>query len=153
MTPSIQIVNSTLEDLATIFEFYDHAVAHQKKVSDKHWKGFDPELITQEIAESRQYKILVDGEVGCVFVVTFNDFNAYGYRPCYQNIFCLWKNGRVNKKLRPLNVILFVERVEKHRHGFCCRRGFIQQRCIGKWQPRQVAQHGLKVQQTFQAPL
>ena len=73
MTPSIQIVNSTLEDLATIFEFYDHAVAHQKKVSDKHWKGFDLELIKREIAENRQYKILVDGEVGCIFVVTFND--------------------------------------------------------------------------------
>lgn len=67
------ITNSTPADLPTIFEFYDHAVAHQKKVSDKHWQGFDKALIEREIAEKRQYKILVDGEVACIFLVTFND--------------------------------------------------------------------------------
>lgn len=73
MTSNIQIVNSTPEDLKTIFEFYDHAVALQKKVSDKHWLGFDLELVKKEIAEHRQYKILVNGEIGCVFMVTFHD--------------------------------------------------------------------------------
>ncbi len=73
MTSNIQVVNSTSEDLKNIFEFYDHAVALQKKVSDKHWLGFDLELVKKEIAENRQYKILVNGEIGCVFMVTFND--------------------------------------------------------------------------------
>jgi ribosomal protein S18 acetylase RimI-like enzyme len=68
-----QIIPSTSSDLPTIFEFYDHAVALQKKVSDKHWKGFDLDLVKKEIAEQRQYKILLDGKVACVFVVTFND--------------------------------------------------------------------------------
>jgi ribosomal protein S18 acetylase RimI-like enzyme len=77
---NLKILNSTPSDLSTIFEFYDYAVAHQKKVSDKHWKGFDEELVKQEIADNRQYKILVDaclpdrqGKVACVFVVTFSD--------------------------------------------------------------------------------
>lgn len=73
MQNHIEIVNSTAEDLNTIFEFYDMAVAHQKKVSDKHWQGFDAELIKNEISEQRQYKIVVDGKVACVFLVTFND--------------------------------------------------------------------------------
>ncbi|RZK53416.1 MAG: N-acetyltransferase, partial [Pedobacter sp.] len=73
MQNHIEIVNSTAEDLNIIFEFYDMAVAHQKKVSDKHWQGFDVELVKNEIEEQRQYKILVDGKVACVFLVTFND--------------------------------------------------------------------------------
>jgi ribosomal protein S18 acetylase RimI-like enzyme len=69
----LQITNSTPSDLSTIFEFYDYAVAHQKKVGMQTWKGFDDALIKKEINEQRQYKILVDEKVACVFVVTFND--------------------------------------------------------------------------------
>ncbi|KQC01602.1 GNAT family acetyltransferase [Pedobacter sp. Hv1] len=67
------IVNSTLADINTIFEFYDMAIAHQKKVFNKHWQGFSLELVTQEVEENRQYKILVGGEAACIFAVTFND--------------------------------------------------------------------------------
>ncbi|MDQ7949105.1 MAG: GNAT family N-acetyltransferase [Pedobacter sp.] len=70
---NIQIQQSTPTDLELIFEFYGYAVAHQKEVSDQHWEGFDPVLVKQEIAEGRQYQVLVDGQVACVFVVTFND--------------------------------------------------------------------------------
>ncbi|WP_200911850.1 GNAT family N-acetyltransferase [Pedobacter sp. Hv1] len=73
MPTSIAIVNSTLADINTIFEFYDMAIAHQKKVFNKHWQGFSLELVTQEVEENRQYKILVGGEAACIFAVTFND--------------------------------------------------------------------------------
>ena len=69
----MQVINSTKADINTIFEFYDMAIAHQKKVFNKHWQGFSLELVTQEVAENRQCKILVDGEVACIFAVTFND--------------------------------------------------------------------------------
>jgi len=73
MNRTIQIVNSTQEDLETIFTFYDYAIAHQKKVSDQHWQGFDRALIRKEINEQRQYKILVKQQIACIFVVTFGD--------------------------------------------------------------------------------
>ncbi|RZL50756.1 MAG: GNAT family N-acetyltransferase [Pedobacter sp.] len=69
----MQIINSTAEDINTIFEFYDMAIAHQKKVFNKHWQGFDLALVKNEIEEHRQYQILIDGVVGCIFAVTFND--------------------------------------------------------------------------------
>jgi GNAT superfamily N-acetyltransferase len=69
----LEIVNSKAEDINTIFEFYDMAIAHQKKVFNKHWQGFDVELIKNEIAEQRQYKILVNGNVASIFGVTFSD--------------------------------------------------------------------------------
>jgi len=64
---------STIEDIDAIFKFYDWAVAFQKEKFNKHWKGFERGLIEKEIAESRQWKILVDNEIACVFAITFED--------------------------------------------------------------------------------
>lgn len=69
----IEVKNSQSSDFETIFKFYDIAIDHQKKVFHKHWQGFSKELVETEIAENRQYKILMDGVVACVFAVTFND--------------------------------------------------------------------------------
>ena len=74
----IEIIHSTKEDIETIFEFYDMAIAYQKTKFNKHWQGFDLGLVETEINENRQYKILVDGVIGCVFAVTFNDPDIWG---------------------------------------------------------------------------
>ncbi|GGI28359.1 GNAT family N-acetyltransferase [Pedobacter mendelii] len=76
----IQVLNSQHSDLDTIFQFYDMAVEHQKKVFNKHWQGFNKELIETEITDSRQYKILVDDEVACIFAITFDDKLIWGNR-------------------------------------------------------------------------
>ncbi|MFC3560896.1 GNAT family N-acetyltransferase [Pedobacter jamesrossensis] len=74
----IQVQNSQISDIDTIFQFYDMAIAHQKKVFNKHWQVFDRALIETEIADNRQYKILVEGVVACVFAVTFEDKLIWG---------------------------------------------------------------------------
>ncbi|RZK07320.1 MAG: GNAT family N-acetyltransferase [Flavobacterium sp.] len=76
----MEVLNSRLSDIDIIFEFYDLAVAHQKKVFNKHWQGFSRDLVETEIAENRQYKILVDDEVACIFAVTFDDKLIWGDR-------------------------------------------------------------------------
>ena len=76
----MQIINSTEQDIDTIFKFYDDAIAYQKIKFNKHWQGFDIGLIETEIQEKRQYKIVVDDVVVCVFAVTFNDFIIWGDR-------------------------------------------------------------------------
>jgi ribosomal protein S18 acetylase RimI-like enzyme len=72
-TNNITIIPSTAADKETIFAFYDLAVAHQKKVFNKHWQGFSSSLIDTELAEGRQYKIMIDGVIGGIFAVTFDD--------------------------------------------------------------------------------
>ena len=67
------VTNSTPEDLDTIFELYDEAVKFQKTVFNKQWQGFERGLVEQEIAENRQFKIVIDGEVACIFAITFTD--------------------------------------------------------------------------------
>jgi hypothetical protein len=76
----LQVQNSQSADINTIFDFYDMAIEHQKKVFNKHWQGFSRELVQSEIDENRQYKILVDGVVACVFAVAFNDQLIWGER-------------------------------------------------------------------------
>jgi len=67
------ILHSTLEDLDSIFKIYDDATAYQKKQTINYWKGFERSLVKKEIEEQRQYKIIVDGEIACVFVITYAD--------------------------------------------------------------------------------
>lgn len=62
-----------MEDIDTIFNFYDMAIDYQKKVFHKQWEGFDRNLVKTEIQENRQWKIIENGEVACTFVITFND--------------------------------------------------------------------------------
>ncbi len=77
MQNTIQVLNSTSQDIDTIFEFYDIAVAHQKKVFNKHWQGFSLAMVQEEVAENRQYKILVDGVVASIFALAFNDLEIW----------------------------------------------------------------------------
>jgi ribosomal protein S18 acetylase RimI-like enzyme len=76
----MQIINSTTADCSTIFEFYDYAIAYQKIKFNKHWQGFDVELIQTEINEMRQWKIVIDDTIVCIFAITFNDIVIWGER-------------------------------------------------------------------------
>ncbi|MFC5044745.1 GNAT family N-acetyltransferase [Aquimarina hainanensis] len=70
---SIKIVNSTLDDIEEIFRLYRFATAYQKTKSAVPWPEFAPSLITKEIEEQRQWKILIDNQVACVWAITFDD--------------------------------------------------------------------------------
>jgi GNAT superfamily N-acetyltransferase len=67
------ILQSNLQDLPTILSLYESAIAHQKKVFTKYWQPFDPKLIEREIQEKRQWKMVVDNEIACIFAITYND--------------------------------------------------------------------------------
>ena len=76
----MRIINSTPADLETIFQFYGHAVDHQKKVFNKQWQPFDPEMVKKEINEQRQWKIVIDNKVACIFAITFSDSQIWKER-------------------------------------------------------------------------
>ena len=67
------ILASTLADLDLIFHFYDLAVAYQKTKFHKHWLPFDRKMIETEVIENRQFKIMEDDTVACVFAITYSD--------------------------------------------------------------------------------
>lgn len=74
----MEILNSTLSDLGTIFGLYDAAIAHQKAVSNQHWLPFERSLVEAEIAEGRQWKIMLDGQIACIFLTAYSDPHIWG---------------------------------------------------------------------------
>ena len=69
----MQIINSSIDDINTIFTLYDAAVAFQKTRFDKHWQAFDREMVEKEIAENRQWKIMEGDKVACIFAIAYRD--------------------------------------------------------------------------------
>lgn len=76
----MQIINSTPDDKSAIFWLYDAAIAHQKAVSNMHWLPFNRDLVSREIEEGRQWKILIDGQIACVFVTAYSDPDIWAER-------------------------------------------------------------------------
>ncbi len=74
----MQIVNSELPDIPLMMEFYDLAREYQKANSLHHWLSFDKELLEKEIAEKRQWKIMEDGTVACIFMIAYQDPFIWG---------------------------------------------------------------------------
>ncbi|MFT5862940.1 MAG: hypothetical protein ACI828_001594 [Flavobacteriales bacterium] len=69
----MKIKNSEVEDMDTIFSLYKIATDFQKKKSVVPWPDFDKELIEKEIREKRQWKIVIDGKIACVWATTDTD--------------------------------------------------------------------------------
>ena len=69
----MQIRLSQTHEIPIVFKIYNEAIAYQKAVNGKAWKGFEIELVELEIAEKRHYVITEDEEIACTFVLAFTD--------------------------------------------------------------------------------
>ena len=74
------IQNSTIDDIDEIFRLYAIATDFQKTKFFVHWPEFKQELIETEIRESRQWKMMIDGGVACIWATTFSDPQIWGDR-------------------------------------------------------------------------
>ena len=69
----MEIQNSTIEDLEVIFSLYRAATAYQKERFIVHWPEFEREMVINEIFEKRQWKLIIEGEIVCIWATTFSD--------------------------------------------------------------------------------
>ena len=70
---NLQISNSSKHDIDEIFRLYKIATDFQKTRFSVHWPEFDRKLVETEILENRQWKIVIDGKIACIWATTFND--------------------------------------------------------------------------------
>jgi len=70
---NFQIQNSNINDIDEIFRLYKIATDFQKTKFIVHWPEFDKTLIETEIAENRQWKIIADNKIACIWATTFDD--------------------------------------------------------------------------------
>lgn len=76
----MKIQNSTRNDIEEIFRLYKIATDFQKIKFIVHWPEFERSLVETEIAENRQWKIVINDQIACVWATTFNDPNIWEQR-------------------------------------------------------------------------
>jgi ribosomal protein S18 acetylase RimI-like enzyme len=77
----MDIRNSSIQDIDAIFELYGMASAHQKaQKTVVVWPDFDRDMVATEIAENRQWKLVIDGQIACVWATTFSDAQIWEKR-------------------------------------------------------------------------
>jgi len=69
----MKILNSTIEDIDRIFDLYEIATAFQKSKGMVNWPIFERALIESEIKENRQWKIVINQTIACVWAVAHSD--------------------------------------------------------------------------------
>ncbi|MGI4835190.1 MAG: GNAT family N-acetyltransferase [Janthinobacterium lividum] len=74
-SPAKQLLCSTPADIDEIFRLYRLASAYQATTSGATvvWPDFDRGMVAQELAEGRQWKLLLGDTVACVWATTFDD--------------------------------------------------------------------------------
>ncbi len=71
---SIEIKNSTIADIDEIFRLYNIASEYQRsKNTVVVWPQFNRSMVETEIVENRQFKLLIEGEIACIWAITFTD--------------------------------------------------------------------------------
>lgn len=70
---NFQIQKSNILDIDEIFRLYKIATDFQKTKFTENWPEFDRNLVEIEITENRQWKIIANGKIACVWATTFND--------------------------------------------------------------------------------
>ena len=74
------IANSSSNDIEEIFRLYRLATDFQRTKNIVLWPEFERSLIETEIAENRQWKIVIDNEIACIWVTAFSDPQIWGKR-------------------------------------------------------------------------
>ncbi|WP_342662751.1 hypothetical protein [Gelidibacter mesophilus] len=70
----MKITNSTKEDIPEIFRLYKHATDFQKiKFPENHWPQFDEALVSTEVNQNRQFKLVIEDQIACIWAITYSD--------------------------------------------------------------------------------
>lgn len=70
----MRIQNCTGNDIEEIFRLYRIAAQYQReKQTVVVWPEFERTLVEREIAENRQWKLIIDQQIACVWATTFSD--------------------------------------------------------------------------------
>ena len=80
MSDRTKIINTSLNDLDTIYGLFESAIVYQKKNTYPVWKGYDKTALTKDIKEGNQYKIIIGNQIAMLFSVCYSDPLIWGER-------------------------------------------------------------------------
>lgn len=100
------IENSTANDITEIFRLYGLASAYQQSKNVVVWPDFDRTMVENEISENRQWKLVIDGSVACVWCITFTDHDIWEERENHDSIYI--HRIAVNPEFRGRNFVTII---------------------------------------------
>ena len=77
---NIIIANSDINDLTNIFEIYRSATEYMKSKNQVAWPEFEKKMIVEEIKNMKQWKLLINQAIACIWATTLNDELIWGKR-------------------------------------------------------------------------
>ena len=80
MSKSTKVINTTQDDLDTIYGLFESAIAYQRKNTYPVWKGYDKNALIKDIEEGNQYKITMGKDIAMLFSVCYSDPLIWGER-------------------------------------------------------------------------
>jgi GNAT superfamily N-acetyltransferase len=84
----MKITNSNLDDIPEIFRLYKLATDFQKiKFPQNQWPQFAQELITTEVLKNRQFKLLIENKIACIWAITYSDIQIWEERENNSSIY------------------------------------------------------------------
>lgn len=70
----MKIENCTIGDIDEIYRLYRIASEYQKsKEGVIVWPEFERKLVEDSISENRQWKLIIDNKIACIWTITFSD--------------------------------------------------------------------------------
>lgn len=72
------IINCTPPDVTQILELYQAARNLQIQRQMVVWPTFEAAFIEREIAQHRQWKLVIEGQIACNWAITFEDLEIWG---------------------------------------------------------------------------
>ena len=73
MASDYEIRNTEMNDLAFIFELFEHSIRYQEENGYPVWRDYDKNAIIKDIANRNQYKVVINSTTGIVFSVCYTD--------------------------------------------------------------------------------
>jgi ribosomal protein S18 acetylase RimI-like enzyme len=68
-----EIKNTSESDIDFIYWLFEQAILYQKKNNYPIWEGYDKTILQKDIENRRQYKIMKDSKIACIFSVLYSD--------------------------------------------------------------------------------
>ena len=114
----MKIKNSTFSDIEAIFKLYAIATSFQKKkFPGNQWPIFSRVLVENEVKENRQWKLMINGELACIWAITFSDPHIWETKNDDSAIYI--HRIATNPKYRGQN---FVSRIAEWAKAYCAER-------------------------------
>ena len=82
-----EIINTEASDLEVIYWLFDQAIYYQKKNNYPFWPDYDKDVLKKDIYDRRQFKILLEGSIVCIFSICYSDIVVWRERDNKQSIY------------------------------------------------------------------